>query len=520
MTKTTGDQLIGFKASGLGKTFRGVEASSGQNMPTVFHEATKDEVGQAVALAESAYEIYRNKSGVEKASFLTAIGEEIMALGDLLIDTCHLETALPNARLVGERGRTVGQLGLFANLLREGSWVDARIDPAIPDRQPLPRVDIRQMQKPLGPVGVFGASNFPLAFSVAGGDTASALAAGCPVVVKGHPAHPGTSELVGKAIISAAKKTGMPEGVFSLVQGTGIEVGQSIVKHPKIKAIGFTGSYVGGKALFNEAAKRPEPIPVYAEMGSTNPVFVLPGALKERKEEIAQGLAGSVTMGVGQFCTNPGLSFVLKSEEATAFKSILAETLQQAPKQTMLTAGIQSNYNKGLDKLKQQSGIETLTEVEDGPHLLSVSIGDFLSNKALEEEVFGPCTLLVEGESPSDLVEAAKKLDGHLTATLLANEEDLRANQELIQVLERKVGRLIVNGYPTGVEVGHAIVHGGPFPATTDSRMTSVGSAAITRFTRPFCYQNFPQFLLPDELKDGNPLRIWRKIDGHLTQKS
>ena len=520
----TGHNLIGFTTSGTNSnTFHATNPANMEALPVHFHEATAAEIDQAIQKAEAAFEDYRQKSGTERADFLDAIADEILHLGDALLQRCHQESGLPLGRLTGERGRTMNQLRLFASLVREGSWVDARIDHAIPDRTPFPKVDIRQMQRPLGPVGIFGASNFPLAFSVAGGDTASALAAGCTIVVKGHPAHPGTSELVGRAIVNAARKTGMPDGVFSMVQGPSVDVGLALVRHPLIKAIGFTGSFRGGKAIFDEANRRPEPIPVYAEMGSTNPVFILPGALKERKEQIAQGLTGSVTLGVGQFCTNPGLTVTMESEDAQHFASQVKENFGKAASAAMLTTGIQDSYDKGVINLANQEGVDLLaTGVKEGsgaqgvPNVLQTTAQSFLNNEVLEHEVFGPSTLLISATDKSEILAMARGLEGHLTATLQATEADLHDFADLVQILERKVGRLIINGFPTGVEVCPSMVHGGPFPATTDSRMTSVGTGAITRFSRPVCYQNFPQFLLPDELKDENPLGIARLVDGVL----
>jgi NADP-dependent aldehyde dehydrogenase len=412
------------------------------------------------------------------------------------------------------------QLKLFATLLLEGSWVNARIDTAEPDRKPLPRPDIRSMLKPLGPVGVFGASNFPLAFSVAGGDTASALAAGCTVVFKAHPAHPGTCELVGLAIQRAVQKTGMPAGTFSMLHGKSTAVGMAIVKHPAITAIGFTGSFRGGKAIFDEANKRPSPIPVYAEMGSTNPVFILPGALKERMDAIAQDLAASVTLGAGQFCTNPGMVFVQRSAEEEKFSDAFSQRIADANAGTMLTPDMLVNYQKGVERLRQAQGVQLASTGKNGAtgqasaNLLKTTVSAFLSDHSLEEEVFGPSTLSVLANDKSELLKAVEKLGGHLTATLHATEQDLQEYADLIEKLEQKVGRLILNGYPTGVEVCHAMVHGGPYPATTDSRSTSVGSSAINRFTRPVCYQNFPDALLPDALKHQNPLGILRFVNG------
>jgi alpha-ketoglutaric semialdehyde dehydrogenase len=517
----TGKNIIGNNLSQLGKaTFYGENPSTGKKIEPAFYEASPNEINEAIEKASKAFQQYRNKPGKEKADFLDAIAEEILAIDNLISRACE-ESGLPEARITGERGRTVGQLKLFSELLREGSWLDARIDNADPSRKPLAKVDIRSMQKALGPVGVFGASNFPLAFSVAGGDTVSALAAGCPVVFKAHPAHPGTSELVGLAIQRAAQKTGMPDGTFSMVNGRSTEVGMALVRHPLIKAIGFTGSFFGGKALFDEANKRPEPIPVYAEMGSTNPVFILPRILKERREKIAQDLAASVTLGVGQFCTNPGLVFTEQSEDESTFRADLSKQVNRISAGVMLTAGIQNNYQKGIEKLKSVEGVDVLASgknegegVRGTPHLLHTNAALFLEKHELEEEVFGPSTLAVTADNKQQLLQAAEKLGGHITATILGTEEDLQEYTELINILEQKVGRLLLNGYPTGVEVCHSMVHGGPFPATTDSRTTSVGSLAIHRFTRPVCYQNFPQSLLPAELKDDNPLGIWRLVDG------
>lgn len=519
----TGKNIIGGGLSGDGKTtFFAVNPATGENIAPKFNEATVEEINAAIDKATEAFQTYRNKSGEEKAIFLETIADEILSLGDDLIQRCMKESGLPEARLVGERGRTMSQLKLFAQVLREGSWVDARIDYADPDRKPLPKADIRSMLRPLGPVGIFGASNFPLAFSVAGGDTASALAAGCTVVVKGHPAHPGTSEMVGMAIRAAVKKCNMPEGTFSLVHGASIEVGQTIVRHPSIKAIGFTGSFRGGKSLFDEAAKREEPIPVYAEMGSTNPVFILPRALKAKKESIAQDLSASVNLGVGQFCTNPGLVFLEASDEEVHFRTLLAEKMGASDPGVMLTKGIRDSYNTGIENLTKVKGVRVLAEGKKetsacygSSYLLHASANTFLEEPVLQEEVFGPSTVAVTADSKSELMAAAKKLHGHLTITIHGTEEDLEEHKDLIELLEQKAGRLTINGYPTGVEVCHAMVHGGPFPATTDSRTTSVGTGAIFRFARPVCYQNYPQSLLPEELKNENPLNIMRLVDGN-----
>ena len=520
MMKLTGKNIIGGSLTGEGSIiFYGENPVTGKNLEPGFHEATEKEIWMAVEKATHAFQEYRGKSGEQKAYFLETIAEEIIALGDDLITRCIEETGLPEARLKGERGRTVGQLKLFASYLRAGSWVEARIDPADPSRTP-PKQDIRSMLKALGPVGIFGASNFPLAFSVAGGDTTSALAAGCTVVFKAHPAHPGTCELVGTAIAAAASKTGMPEGTFSMVHGKSTAVGLAIVRHPEIKAIGFTGSYRGGKALFDVANSRPVPIPVYAEMGSTNPVFILPDALREKKQNIAKDLAASVTLGVGQFCTNPGLVFYQEDEE-NSFAGSFSQSLEASTPGVMLTSYIRESYLAGIKRLAATKGVRTLVEGKsqgDGrnapAYLFQAAAETFLEDPALEEEVFGPSTLAIAVEDKAQLMRVATRLGGHLTATLHATEKDLLEYAGLLAILEQKVGRLIINGYPTGVEVTHAMVHGGPYPATTDSRSTSVGTDAIKRFARPVCYQNFPQSLLPEELKDGNPLKIHRMVNG------
>ena len=507
------------------QTFFAVNPATGEPLEPMYAEATSDEIDQAVREAEAAFVLYRKKSGTEKAAFLEGIAAEIMALGDALIHRCMAETGLPEGRLRGERGRTVNQLKLFADLLREGSWVDARIDTALPDRQPVPRPDIRQIHIPLGPVGIFGAGNFPLAFSVAGGDTASALAAGCSVVVKAHPAHPGTSGLVGSAITKAARETGMPPGVFSLVQGASVAVGMAVVRHPLIKAIGFTGSFRGGKAIFDAAVRRPEPIPVYAEMGSVNPIFLLPGALATRGETIAQGLAQSVALGGGQFCTNPGVVVSLASEAADRFLEHTGRHLATLAPGTMLTESIRAAYDAGIARMTAIEGVDVVARgsSDDGfctgtAYLLKTTTALFLNHPHLAEEVFGPSTIVVTARDKEDLLALAANLAGHLTATVHGTAQDLKTHADLLDMLERKVGRLIVNGFPTGVEVCPAMNHGGPFPATTATGTTSVGTAAIRRFARPLCYQDVPPAQLPDALKDENPLGIWRLVNGQFTR--
>jgi NADP-dependent aldehyde dehydrogenase len=421
----------------------------------------------------------------------------------------------------------MGQLKMFAELIREGSWVDARIDQADPNREPLPKPDTRLMLMAVGPVVVFGASNFPLAFSAAGGDTASALAAGCPVVVKAHRSHPGTAELVGQAVQKAARETGMPEGVFAVLHGRGRQVGDALVKHPATKAVGFTGSLAGGRALFDTAAARPEPIPVYAEMGSLNPVFVLPGALEERGEAIAEGLLGSVTLGVGQFCTNPGLVLGVEGEPLTRFVNKTSELFVGAAPETMLNAGICDAYNAGVQTLSSTEGVNlggksgvdaNPNQTQAASYVFTTDVATFAKYPELSEEVFGPTTLVVTCGAKEDLEGVARNLDGHLTATLHGTEADMAEHRELIAILEQKVGRLIFNGFPTGVEVCSSMHHGGPYPATTDGRSTSVGTAAIFRFTRLVSYQDFPQNSLPLELQNDNPLGIWRLVDNERTQ--
>lgn len=507
------------------KAFQAINPATNEALDDVYYNTSNEEIDQIVNQAKVDFQSYNKKSNTEIADFLDQIGEEIMNLGDRLIERCHLETALPIGRLQGERGRTVNQLKLFAAVVREGSWVDARLDTAQPDRIPFPKPDIRHMLRPLGPVAVFGASNFPLAFSVAGGDTASALAAGCTVVVKGHPAHPGTSVLVAEAISKAIKKTNMPEGTFSLIQGNTIEVGGTLVKHPDIKAVGFTGSFKGGKALFDIANDRPEPIPVFAEMGSTNPVFFLPEVLKEKTNTLAKGLAGSIALGVGQFCTNPGLAFVQKSDGSELFTKALIDEVRATPSGTMLTPAISETFANGLNKTKAINGVEELAKgvISNSVNsaearVFKTSIENFYRNADLAEENFGPSSILIEANSKEEILEAARSLEGHLTATVHGTEADLEHYKELFDVLEQKVGRIIVNGYPTGVEVCHAMVHGGPYPATTAPQSTSVGTNAIKRFVRPVSFQNYPQNLLPLVLRDDNEMNLWRLVNGEMTK--
>jgi len=488
-----------------------------------FEEASHAHVDSAADAAAGAFDAYRRMPADARAAFLDRIATAIEA-NDELIDAAHAETALPTQRLTGERTRTANQLRMFAALVREGSWVDARIDRALAARTPVPRPDIRRMLIPIGPVAVFGASNFPLAFSVAGGDTASALAAGCPVVVKAHPAHPATSEIAGRAIVDAARAAGIPAGVFSLLQSTRNDIARALVQHPEVKAVGFTGSLRAGRALFDAAAARPEPIPVYAEMGSVNPLFVLPGALADRAASIAEGLKDSVTLGVGQFCTNPGLTIGVGDERFDAFVNQLAGLMSAAPAGTMLTPAICRSYESGVRRLSGIDGVSTRRASQTGeeaqatPSLFVTDGAAFLRHHEIGEEVFGPSTVVVRCGSRDELETVARQLEGQLTVTLHGTAADLEQYAWLVSILEQKAGRLIVNGFPTGVEVCPSMQHGGPYPATTDSRSTSVGTAAINRFARPVAYQNFPQSVLPVELQNGNPRQIWRLVDGELTQ--
>ena len=505
-------------------TFRAVNPATGASLDETFTTSTADDVDRLANLAASARLAFANSSGAERARLLRVIADRLAANGDAIVTLGSQETGLPLPRLQGELARTTGQLRLFAEVAEEGSWVDARIDTALPDRQPLPRPDVRSMLRPIGPVAVFGASNFPLAFSVAGGDTASALAAGNPVVVKAHPAHPGTSRLAAEAIAEAVRECGLPEGVFGMVYDAGTAAGEALVQHPAVQAVAFTGSAGGGQALMRLAASRPEPIPCFAEMGSTNPLFVLPGAMRDRGAAIATGLQTSFTLGSGQFCTKPGLVFVPETE-SEAFRKQLEEGLTKTGSYGMLTRGIADRYSTGVQQRLQQGKAEWIAGLQTAPEgagaaasaaVFGTNIQAFLADSELQEEIFGPTTLLVHYGAPGELLEAAYALHGHLTATLHGTPQDLREASELIAVLETKVGRILFNGFPTGVEVCHAMVHGGPFPAASDSRFTSVGTRAMLRFARPVCYQDFPEGALPEALRDGNPLHLLRMRDGKL----
>ncbi len=519
--------VAGRPGNGTGETVRAVSPLDRTPLEPPFFLAGEAEVAAAMTAAETAFAVFRETTGAQRAALLERIGDEIGALGDDLIARAHRETGLPEGRLTGERTRTVNQLRMFAQVARDGSWVDARIDTAQPDRQPAPRPDLRRMLIPIGPVVVFGSSNFPLAFSVAGGDTASALATGNPVVVKAHSGHPGTSEMVATAVSRAVAACGLPAGTFSMLQGSGKVIGLALVRHPATRAVGFTGSRAAGRALFDAAAARPDPIPVFAEMSSLNPVFILPEALRERAAAIAEGLKGSVTLGVGQFCTKPGLVFGLRGPDFDAWGRTLAGLVEAAPPATMLHAGICEAYHQGLARVSGVGGVTTLGRSRENPDpartqgepvVLRTDAGNFQRHPELAEEVFGPFALLITAETMAELESLAAGLEGQLTATVHGTPGDLRRAGPLMRVLERKAGRLIVNGFPTGVEVSPAMNHGGPYPATTDVRFTSVGTAALYRFVRPVCYQNTPAALLPDALKDENPLGLARLVNGAATR--
>ncbi len=487
-------------------------------------EATEDEINKAAQKAKDAFAGYKDLSGAKKAEFLIAIAEEIEALGDELIETYMIESGLPEGRARGERGRTMSQLKSFATLLQEGSWVEATIDTAQPDREPLPKVDIRKMLVPIGPIAVFGSSNFPFAFSTAGGDTASALAAGCPVIVKSHPMHAATGELVSSAVIKAAKRTGMPDGVFSNLNSSGIEVGKKLVLHPSIKGVGFTGSIKGGMALYRLANEREEPIPVFAEMGSINPVVVFPSALEDKEANWAQKYAGSITLGAGQFCTNPGLILGIEGETMNSFIKKLGEEISQLDPTCMLHPNIHKNFESGKQELSNQGGVDVVAEytADASPNfakqkVLSIAGAEFLKNPKLHEEVFGPFSIVVRCTDANELNAVIGRLEGQLTGTLLGDESEMSTYTDTIDALQSKVGRIIFNGVPTGVEVCPSMQHGGPFPASSDSRFTSVGTSAIKRWVRPVSFQNWPHDLLPDALKNNNPLNLMRLLNGEHT---
>lgn len=532
-SKLSGRSMIGFReGAGAGEALYATDPATGQRLQPGFISATRQEVEAAVHLAAEAFDVYGHVSGRDRGALLRKIASKIESNTAEIIARAAQETALTPARLQNETARTCGQLRMFAQVAEEGSWVNARIDRSDPERKPASKPDIRSLLRPLGPVVVFGASNFPLAFSVSGGDTASALAAGNTVIVKAHPAHPGTGELVGRAVQESVHECDLPEGVFSLLFDRGTRVGSELVKHPLVKAGGFTGSRIAGRILMDMAASRPEPIPFYAEMSSTNPVFILPGALRERAENLATGLHSSFTLGAGQFCTKPGIVFLPNGAEAAEFVQKLRQLVAGSPPFHLLTESIRSAYDSGIGDRRKDATVKLV--VRDEPRegqeaeelrpsfavtatLFETDATSFLGTD-LQAEIFGPTTLLVRHNSRDQVLAIARSLEGHLTATIHGTEQDLRDFADLIAILEDKVGRLVFNGFPTGVEVTHAMVHGGPYPATSDGRSTSVGSQAIFRFARPVCYQGFPDGALPDELKDANPLGIWRMLDGQLTR--
>lgn len=517
---------IGFEKSALGQeTIAGFDPTTSKILDSTYPVATPEEADLALKKAAAAFPKFAALPAQRRAEFLKAIAEAIESLGDELVQTAMQETGLPETRILGERGRTAAQLRMFAQHIEAGNWVEAVIDTALPDRKPLPRPDIRRMLVPTGTVVVFAPANFPLAFSTAGGDTASALAAGCPVVVKAHEGHPGTHALVADAIVRAARKTEMPDGVFSSLFGKGHSLGQQLVQHPLTKNVAFTGSLAGGRALFDLAAARLEPIPVFAEMSSVNPVFVLPEKIRENPDGLAAALAASVNLNAGQFCTNPGIIVLLENAETAAFLEKLIHAFGQHPAQTMLTPHIFQNYQEKSVLAKDQKGVVMLCEnlSENGntagtPRLASIAGRDFLKNSRLHAEVFGPFSLLVRCRSKSEMLDVANTFSSQLTASIHATEKEVSAWQNLLHSLENRAGRVVFNGVPTGVEVCAAMMHGGGYPATTDGRFTSVGTGAIRRFVRPLCFQNYPEKKLPPALRNSNPLKIWRSVDGIFTK--
>lgn len=517
----TGELLIGGqRRRGAGSAQKAVNPATGETMEPAFTDGTALDVADACRLAGEAFDDFRALPLERRAAFLDNIAQAILDLGDELVERVIAESGLLRGRVEGERNRTVGQLRLFAQVVRDGHFLDVRVDKALPDRAPAPRSDLRLRNLPIGPVAVFGASNFPLAFSVAGGDTASAFAAGCPVVVKAHSAHPGASELVGRAIQKVVADSGLPEGVFSLVSGPGAQVGQALVADPNIKAVGFTGSRGGGTALMKVAAARPEPIPVYAEMSSINPVLLMPGALADRAAEIGKAFVGSLILGAGQFCTNPGLIVAVEGAGLDEFIAAAGTALGQAEAAVMLSPGIHKAYCEGVSRISAHA---TTTELARGlpgegyrgsAALFSVSGEDFQAHAALREEIFGAAGLVVLCRDTAELTAVLEGLEGQLTAAVHMAESDTAQVERLLPVLERKAGRILINGFGTGVEVAHAMVHGGPYPSTSDGRSTSVGTLAIRRFLRPICYQDMPVALLPPELQPDNPLGLTRLVDG------
>jgi 2,5-dioxopentanoate dehydrogenase len=518
--------IAGQQISPTGTPFAAMNPSTSQALSGSFGEATAADVDAALQSADAAFDGLRTAAIETRAKFLDLLGEKIVALGDALLDRAHAETALPMARLQGERARAVGQCRLFANLIREGSWAQPSIDRAIPDRQPLPKPDVRRVMQPIGPVVVFGASNFPFAIGVVGTDTLCALASGCSVVVKAHPAHPGTCELLAGCVYEALAEAGLPAGAFSMLHGKGNAMGAELVKHPLTQAVAFTGSLRGGRALADIAAARPTPIPFYGEMGSVNPVFVLPGALKQRAAQIAEGYVGSVTLGVGQFCTNPAVVLGLAGAELDSFVQTAAEAAAKWAPSTMLHGGICSAYAEGTAAIAATPGLQVVGKSSAEPNatasqaacvIYRTDVTTLEANDHLKHEVFGPCSIIADCSSKAELLRFAHQMDGQLTATLHGTAEDLVEHADLLRILERKVGRIIFNGFPTGIEVCPSMHHGGPYPAASHSFFTSIGTSSIYRFVRPVCYQSFPDEALPELLKNKNSRGCHRLIDGVLT---
>ncbi len=522
-----GQHLIaGQRIAHEGPVFQAINPATSAALDTSFADASAAQVDAALQAAEAAFDPLRAAGYDQRAQFLDLLADKIMALGDALLERAHAETALPMARLTGERGRATGQCKLFANLLRDGSWSEASIDHALPDRQPVPKPDVRRVLQPIGPVVVFGASNFPFAIGVVGTDTVCALAAGCPVVVKGHPAHPGTCEMLASAVYAALAEAGLPAGAFSLLHGKTNEMGAALVKHPLTNAVAFTGSLKGGRALYDIAANRPVPIPFYAEMGSVNPVFVLPGALKQRAQQMGEAYVGSVTMGVGQFCTNPAVVLGVQSAELDVFVQSAADAAAKIAPQTMLHPGIRSAYCQGTDAFGKIGGITVAGKSAAAASaeatqaecmIFTTDIATLEKNDSLRHEVFGPCSIITRCGSKEDLLRFARSLEGQLTAAIHGTPEDLREHADLVRILERKVGRIIFNGFGTGIEVCPSMHHGGPYPAATHSFFTSIGTSSIYRFVRPVCYQSFPDDCLPELLQNANSRGSFRLIDGKLS---
>ena len=524
----TGRQGIAGRWIAAGGDFlRAINPATGEVLEPAFAHATNTEVDAAMQAAQRAFAVTRTLSVERRAQLLQAIAAQILGLGNALLQRGQAETGLPLARLTGERARTCHQFKHFADVLREGSWAGAVIDTADPQRQPLAKPDVRRAARPIGPVVVFGAGNFPFAYGACGGDTASALAAGNPVVVKAHERHPGVNELFAHAVQAALDQCGLPPEIFSLVQGPGATVGQALVRHPAAQAVGFTGSKRAGRALFDLAAARPQPIPVYAEMGSVNPLVILPGALAERSNALAAGLAQSITAGAGQFCTKPGLIFLLANPAADQFMAQLVKEMAALPATTMLAVEMQKNFCSATGVFQKIPGVQCVLNPDPSGYaaisakLFTVEAATWRSQEVLHEEAFGPGAIVIRCRDMADLQASLAVAGGNLTATLQAGTtDDAGEVVALTQLLEQLAGRLIFNGFPTGVEVCAAMIHGGPYPATTAPASTSVGALAMQRFLRPVCFQNVPDSLLPLELQNANPLGIWRAVNGQWTKQA